>query len=86
MSLAYKVYNGKTLIASTASAFLAAHVCYVVTRGVVKCAGRIVWNDEKDRGMLNTHLAAEVIKERVVHHRNQRAAKYAALQNGSAST
>lgn len=77
MKLDYKIYSGKDMIAATAGAFNAAHVASITIKATVKYGGRIIWNEEKDRGTYNNHSAVQVMQSRVRHHREQAAAKYA---------
>jgi len=55
MSLDYKIYQDKELIAATATAYGASHMITATPKAVVKYAGRVVWNELKD-GIGGSHV------------------------------
>ena len=85
MSLDYKIYQGKELIAATATVIGATHIGFATPQTVIKYAGRVVWNELKDGPITqqNRSRVDYTIQTRINHHRAQVAARYAALQAGS---
>lgn len=81
MTLAFKIYQHKEHVASTATAIGAAHMAQATPRAVIRHGGRVVWNDVKDGGIQDRDAAVRIIRNRVEHHRQQAVAKYNATHN-----